>query len=107
LAGDSDLDGDTLAGTAVNGAAGNVGASIAGSFGHLTLNQNGSYSYVANSGVAAGSQDSFTVTVGDGNGGSASATLKITIDNALVTAPLAILTPTRKATPSSWTAPKS
>src|SRR5262249_54535541 len=42
-------------------------------------------------------------TVGDGNGGSASATLRITIDNALVTAPLAILTPTGKATPSTWT----
>src|SRR5579883_2503715 len=104
LAGDSDLDGDALAVTAVNGAAVAAGGtSVTGSFGRLTINPNGSYSYAANAGVPAGSQDSFNVTVGDGNGGTASATLKVTIDNALVTAPLAILTPTGKATPSSWT----
>jgi hypothetical protein len=41
--------------------------------------------------------------VSDGNGGSTSATLRITLDTALVTAPLAILTPSGKVTPSTWT----
>jgi hypothetical protein len=104
LSGDSDLDRDGLAVTTVNGVAvGAGGTTVAGSFGHLTLNPDGSYSYVANGGVAAGSQDSFNLTVGDGNGGSAASTLQVTIDNALATAPLAILTPTGKATPSTWT----
>jgi hypothetical protein len=104
LSGDSDLDHDALAVASVNGiavAAG--GTAVAGSFGHLTLNPDGSYGYVANGGVAAGSQDSFNLVVGDGNGGSAATTLKVTIDSALVTAPLAILTPTGKATPATWT----
>jgi hypothetical protein len=57
---DSDLDGDTLTVSTVNGVAANVGMSIAGTYGHLTLNANGSYSYVANPGAAAGSVDSFT-----------------------------------------------
>jgi hypothetical protein len=107
LSGDSDLDGDALSVTSVNGVAANVGTSIAGSDGRLTLNANGSYSYAANAGVAAGSVDTFNYTVGDGNGGSAAATLKITIDNALATAPLAILTPSGKATPSTWMLPGS
>jgi VCBS repeat-containing protein len=102
LSGDSDLDGDALAVSAVNGVAGNVGVSVAGTYGHLTLDANGSYSYVANNGVAAGSVDSFTYTASDGNGGTATATLRITLDNALQTLPLAVLTPVGQATPSSW-----
>jgi hypothetical protein len=84
LANDSDLDGDALSVTAVNGAAGNVGASVAGTYGHLTLNQNGGYSYVANGGVAAGSVDTFSYTVADGNGGSTSATLQVTLTSPAV-----------------------
>ncbi len=103
LANDSDLDGDTLRVTAVAGQAGNVGVSIAGSYGHLTLNADGSYSYVANNGASAGSIDSFSYTVADGDGGSATATLKITLDNPLQALPLAVLTPAGQATPSTWT----
>ena len=103
LANDSDLDGDTLRVTAVAGQAGNVGVSIAGSYGHLTLNADGSYSYVANNGASAGSVDSFSYAVADGNGGSATATLKITLDNPLQALPLAVLTPAGQATPSTWT----
>ena len=79
LSGDSDLDGDALSVTAVNGGAGNVGASIAGSLGHLTLNANGSYTYAANSGITTG-VDTFAYTVSDGNGGTANASLRITIE---------------------------
>src|SRR5262249_11139665 len=93
LANDTDQANGRLPEPAVLGSAAKVGVSVAGSFGRLTLNANGSYSYVANGGVAAGSQDSFAYTVSDGLGGTASATLRVTIDNALVTAPLAVLTP--------------
>src|SRR5262249_48353922 len=48
LANDSDLDGDALAVIAVNGVGGNVGAQVSGTYGKLTLSQNGSYSYAAN-----------------------------------------------------------
>ena len=46
----TDLDGDPLSVTGVSDTAhgaGSVGASLAGAYGHLTLNANGSYSYVA------------------------------------------------------------
>src|ERR1051325_8202929 len=71
LANDSDLDGDALSATGLNGnglVAG--GATVTGSSGRLTLTPNGSYRYVASGGVAAGSQDSFTYAVSDGLGGS-------------------------------------
>jgi VCBS repeat-containing protein len=87
LANDTDADGDTLTVSAVDGQAGNVGAALAGIYGHLTLNANGSYSYVADNTLAiaraaTGShpQDDFTYIVSDGNGGTATATLDITID---------------------------
>ena len=50
LSNDTDLDGDKLTVTGVSDAAkgaGSVGASLAGVYGHLTLNADGSYSYVA------------------------------------------------------------
>ena len=87
---DSDLDGDKLTVTGVSDAAsgaGSVGNPLAGVYGHLTLNADGSYSYVANNlsaidSAPAGShpQDIFTYTVNDGNGGTATAELTITID---------------------------
>jgi large repetitive protein len=62
---------------------GNIGSSIAGTYGHLTLNSNGSYSYIADnaSGIAAGSSatDTFTYRVSDGYGGFATATLTIRV----------------------------
>ena len=94
LSNDSDLDGDQLTVTGVSNTshgAGTVGASLAGAYGHLTLNANGSYSYVADNGAAISSaptgshlQDIFSYTVSDGNGGTATASLTITLDRAPV-----------------------
>ncbi len=100
LANDTDLDGDTLTVSAVNGSAANVGVAIAGTYGELTLNANGSYTYVAKNGDVAGDVDHFTYTASDGNGGTATASLSITLDNALQTLPSAVLTPVGKETPS-------
>ena len=87
LAGDSDPDGDSLTITAVAGSAGNVGASVAGTYGHLTLNANGSYTYTADNtsainSAATGSHpvDTFTYTVSDGHGDTTTQTINITID---------------------------
>ena len=91
---DSDLDGDKLTVTAVrdvaNGA-GSVGSSLAGIYGHLTLNADGSYSYVADissaiNGGPTGShlQDVFAYTVSDGNDGKATASLTVTLERAPV-----------------------
>ena len=88
LANDTDPDtGDTLSVTAVDGAAGNVGAAVAGGYGSLTLNADGSYSYSLNTAdpavqaLADGQTvtDSFTYTVADGDGLTAAATVQVTI----------------------------
>ena len=94
LAHATDADGDTLTVTAVSDAtsgAGTVGTSLAGAYGHLTLNANGSYSYVADNSAAIAAaptgshlQDTFSYTVSDGNGGTATASLTITLDRAPV-----------------------
>jgi len=87
LTNDSDRDGDTLAVSAVNGNAGNVGNSVAGTYGHLTLNSDGSYTYNADNtsaidSAATGSHltDTFTYTASDGHGGTSTQTLTITLD---------------------------
>ncbi|KJC50746.1 VCBS domain-containing protein [Bradyrhizobium sp. LTSP857] len=81
--------------TAVDGSAANVGHSVAGTYGSLVLNADGSYGYVANSAVdalLAGDHvsDQFTYTVDDGQGHQATTTLTFNIDgandNPLVTA---------------------
>ncbi|HLG83175.1 MAG TPA: NF038122 family metalloprotease [Bradyrhizobium sp.] len=86
----SDLDGDSLTVVAISDTAhgaGTVGTSLAGTYGHLTLNANGSYAYVADnaaaiSGAPTGShlQDIFSYTVSDGHGGTSNASLTITLD---------------------------
>ena len=49
LANDTDVDaGDTKTVTLVNGAAGNVGNPVAGTYGSVTINANGTYSYTLN-----------------------------------------------------------
>lgn len=57
------------------------GASIAGAFGTLTLNADGTYSYTsdANSVTAPGAQDVFTYTISDADGDLSTTTLTITI----------------------------
>ena len=90
LSNDTDLDGDKLTVTGVSDAskgAGSVGSSLAGVYGHLTLNADGSYSYVADNSSAINSApsgshllDVFAYTTSDGNGGTAGATLTITLE---------------------------
>ncbi len=97
LSNDTDLDGDTLTVTGVSDAAhgsGTVGQSLAGVFGHLTLNADGSYTYAADiaaaiNGPSSGShlQDSFTYTASDAHGGTASATFTVTVDRLPVANP--------------------
>jgi VCBS repeat-containing protein len=82
---DSDVDGDTLGVSEVNGSAASVGQQIALSSGALvTLNANGSFEYDPNGAfenLAVGEQavDTYTYTVSDGNGGTDTATVSITI----------------------------
>jgi probable HAF family extracellular repeat protein/VCBS repeat-containing protein len=85
LANDTDpIPNDTLTVSAVDGQASNVDHAVAGSYGTLTLNADGSYSYVANHNVPSNiiAQDDFTYTASDGAGGSATSSLTITVSHA-------------------------
>ncbi len=89
LTNDSDRDGDTLTVSAVNGSAGNIGNSIAGTYGHITIASNGSYTYNADNtsaidSAATGSHltDTFTYTASDGHGGTTTTSVTITLDRA-------------------------
>ena len=71
----------------VSGAGGTVaaGAALNGLYGVLTLNANGSYSYVRNAGTPGGVSDVFTYTLRDGDGDTSTATLTINIRDGGVT----------------------
>ncbi len=83
---DTDVNLDTLSVTQVNGSIANVGNQITLTSGALlTLNANGSYDYDPNgafNSLPAGQSttDSFTYQVSDGNGGTDTATVTITIN---------------------------
>lgn len=87
LSNDTDVDaGDipsTFTVTEVAGVGANVGAVVTGTYGDLTLNADGGYSYFANNAntLAAGitATDSFTYTMQDADGLTSTATLTITI----------------------------
>jgi VCBS repeat-containing protein len=84
LANDTDpIAGDTLHVSAVNGQAANVAHTIAGTFGSLTLNADGSYTYTASSSAALPAsgvgQDVFTYTASTGQGGTADSTLTVNV----------------------------
>lgn len=105
LANDTDLDtGDILTVSAVNGNAANVGNQITLASGALlTLNSDGSYNYNPNGqfeSLAAGAtaNDSFTYTISDGNGGTSTATVNLTI-NGVNDAPTGSPTATLSNTP--------
>ncbi len=91
---DADADGDVLVITAVNGSGANIGTQIALASGALlTLNADGSYSYDPNGAFAylhdgESAADSFSYTVDDGNGGTDTAIVSVTI-NGVNAAPLA------------------
>ncbi|TIO39709.1 MAG: hypothetical protein E5X81_34240, partial [Mesorhizobium sp.] len=59
------------------------GAGIAGTYGTLTLNANGSYSYdgFANAVPAGGATDTFVYTIMDGDGDLSTTTLTITLSD--------------------------
>jgi len=89
LINDADPDaGSTLRVSAINGGSGTVGGATAGGYGRLTLNADGTYSYVldnANPAVQALKpgqtlSEVFQYTVSDGQGGSATTTLTIVIN---------------------------
>ncbi|HXL99991.1 MAG TPA: VCBS domain-containing protein, partial [Rhizomicrobium sp.] len=88
LAGDSDRDGDSLQAASVDGNTINDTLSnFAGTYGHLTIGNDGSYSYVADNTSAidaapTGSHpiDTFTVAVSDNHGGITTETLNFSID---------------------------
>jgi VCBS repeat-containing protein len=70
--------------SAINGLSGNVGQSVAGQFGTLTLNADGSYSYVDTAKPGdlpqqSVGEDVFTYTASDGQGGTSDSTLTIVV----------------------------
>jgi VCBS repeat-containing protein len=77
-------DGAVVAGVAVGNTgtslvnAGTVGVAIAGAFGTLTLNADGSYSY-SHTGAPGGGTDTFTYTIRDADGSLSNATLTIAV----------------------------
>ncbi|MEA2874670.1 MAG: hypothetical protein QOH67_4998, partial [Hyphomicrobiales bacterium] len=80
--------GDTHTVTAVNGLVGNVGTSVAGTYGTLTIDAAGNAQYTLNNGLSAVQQlntsspaliDSFNYTVGDGHGSFATTTLNVSV----------------------------
>jgi VCBS repeat-containing protein len=90
LANDTDpIPNETLIVSAVDGQAANVGHAVAGAYGTLTLNADGSYSYAANSSHALPAsgvgEDIFTYTAKDGAGGVADTTLTVVVTAAGLT----------------------
>ena len=67
---------------------GGVGTGIAGTFGTLTLNADGSYSYDGNPNVVppAGATDTFVYTITDGDGDTSTVTLTINLTNSSLAA---------------------
>lgn len=81
-AADSDIDGDTLTVSAVNGEAGDVGTQVTLASGALlTLNTDGTFDYDPNGQFPTGGADTFAYTASDGNGGTDTATVTVTITN--------------------------
>ena len=91
LAGDTDSrPGAVLSVSAVDGSTANVGHAVAGEFGSLTLNADGSYSYINTNPAAVNAlggvvEDVFNFTVSDGDGGSATSTLTVFVTSANAT----------------------
>ncbi len=87
LANDSDPDGDDLTVAAVNAEQSAVGTTVAGTYGSVTISADGNYVYSLNNNAPEVQQlqegqavtDTFTYLASDGNGGTAPASLNITI----------------------------
>lgn len=78
-------DGATVSSVSGSGDPVAAGTPVAGLYGVLTLNSNGSYSYVRNPGTPGGVFDTFTYRLTDGDGDTATATLRIAIGDGGVT----------------------
>jgi VCBS repeat-containing protein len=68
----------------VNGSAANVGLTLKGDYGSITIKADGSYVYVATKATLPAkivAQDTFTYTLADGNGGTDTSTLNIVVFN--------------------------
>ncbi|HYC95465.1 MAG TPA: Ig-like domain-containing protein, partial [Sphingomicrobium sp.] len=84
-------DNATVSGLASNNVPANVdndaagGFTVNGQYGVLTMQADGSYSYVRNPGTPGGVNDVFTYTITDGDGDAATATLTISIADSPVT----------------------
>jgi VCBS repeat-containing protein len=77
-------DQDGLFVQAINGSALNVGSPIAGTYGTVTINADGSYVYAAKQGALPAkivAQDTFHYVLADGNGGTDTSTLSIVVFN--------------------------
>ncbi|EGP07509.1 flagellar hook-length control protein [Bradyrhizobiaceae bacterium SG-6C] len=61
---------------------GTLGAGLHGTYGTLTLNADGSYSYIRDANSAGGVTDTFTYTIKDGDGDLSHTTLTITLPDA-------------------------
>ncbi len=88
IANDTDIDGDTLAVSALNGEALNVGSTVTLASGaQVTVNADGSYSYAVNGafeylGAGETAIDTFDYTASDGNGSVDTTTVTITVNGA-------------------------
>ncbi|BAN26672.1 outer membrane adhesin like protein [Caballeronia insecticola] len=89
LANDSDIDGDAIHVSTVQGESGAVGTSVRGAYGTLTLNADGAWHYTLDNASAAVQalrtsgqtlQDDFTYTTEDFLGAQGTAQLRVTID---------------------------
>ena len=78
-------DGATVSAVAGAGGTAPPGVPLAGLYGVLTLNGDGSYSYIRNPGTSGGVVDTFTYTLRDGDGDISSATLTVSIRDSGVT----------------------
>lgn len=74
---DSDVDGDTITITQINGTAIAVGASVSVTGGSVMLNADGTLTFAPDANFNG--NPSFTYTISDGNGGSATATVSGTV----------------------------
>jgi VCBS repeat-containing protein len=91
LHGDTDTDGDTLEVSGIrtgtesgSGTFGAIATPLTGTYGSLTINSDGTYSYTPNDVLGSGETgiDYFTYTVSDGNGGTDTGQLTITVTGA-------------------------
>ena len=93
-ANDSDIDGDTITITHINGTVIAVGASVSITGGSVMLNADGTLTFAPNANFNG--NPSFTYTISDGNGGSATATVSgtvVAVNDAPVSSDTTVTTP--------------